>query len=79
MIWGAIISPDIHNDAWTKVEMCSPIMGNIQHPVLASLFALRVQLAAFRFTPLRKAIEDNFLSAAFSSFKFVFSSRIMSS
>src|SRR4051812_25875743 len=37
------------------------------------------QLAAFLFTPFRTATVDNFLSAAFSSFRFVLRRRTMSS
>jgi hypothetical protein len=41
--------------------------------------ALRRQLAAFRFTPFRKATDDNFLSAAFSSLRLVVRKRTTSS
>ena len=37
------------------------------------------QLAALRLTPLRNATDESFLSAAFSSFRFVVSNRMMSS
>ena len=37
------------------------------------------QLAAFQFTPLRTATVESFLSAAFSSLRFVLRRRVMSS
>ena len=48
-------------------------------PQPATRSARRNQLAALRFTPLRTATVDSFLSAAFSSFRFVVSRRMTSS
>src|SRR5437660_5054610 len=50
-----------------------------EHLLAARVHISRDQLAALRLTPLRSATVESFLSAAFSSLRFVLSSRIISS